>query len=163
MIANLDCRQSWRNEISVAFLWVIWRKQLLHVKLYRVRAMSTGILQPICAADRLPLRWHHSSVRQMAVLLTCCALHWADFYSVSKNVPFLACCNFDTFEWISINSQLILMLLYDSLSLVINAFSHGDCWGRGSGERKSRALQQLDCVARTKHQCAVFWVSCFAR
>jgi len=33
----------------------------------------------------------------------------------------------------------------------------------GSGERKSIALQQLDCVARTMHQCAVFWVSCFAR
>jgi len=29
----------------------------------------------------------------------------------------------------------------------------------GSGERKSIALQQLDCVARTMHQCAVFWVS----
>jgi len=35
--------------------------------------------------------------------------------------------------------------------------------GHGSGERKSIALQQLDCVARTKHRCAVFWVSCFAR
>jgi len=35
--------------------------------------------------------------------------------------------------------------------------------GHGSGERKSRSLQQLDCVARTKHQCAVFWVSSFTR
>ena len=56
----------------------------------------------------------------------------------------------------------IFMLLYDSLSLVINAFSHRDCWGHGSEERKSIALQQLDCVARTMHQCAVFWVSYFA-
>jgi len=28
---------------------------------------------------------------------------------------------------------------------------------------KSRTLQKLDCVARTMHQCAVFWVSYFAR
>jgi len=27
---------------------------------------------------------------------------------------------------------------------------------------KSIALQQLDCVAHTMHQCAVFWVSYFA-
>ena len=33
----------------------------------------------------------------------------------------------------------------------------------GSRERKSTALQQLDCVACTKHQCAVFWVSSCAR
>ena len=45
------------------------------------------------------------------------------------------------------DSRLIPMLLYDFLSLVINAFSHRDCWGHGSGERKLRALQQLDCVA----------------
>jgi len=42
-------------------------------------------------------------------------------------------------------SRLIFMLLYDSLSVVINAFSHRDCWGHGSEERKSIALQQLDC------------------
>jgi len=32
------------------------------------------------------------------------------------------------------------------------------CWGYGSGERKWRASQQLDCVARTMHahQGAVF-------
>jgi len=47
------------------------------------------------------------------------------------------------------DSRLILMLLYDSLSLAINAFSYRDCWGHGSGERKLIALQQLDCVART--------------
>jgi len=47
------------------------------------------------------------------------------------------------------------MLLNDSISLAINAFSHRDCWGHGSGERKSIALQQLDCVARTMHQCTV--------
>jgi len=56
--------------------------------------------------------------------------------------------------------------MYDSLSLVINAFSYKEYWGHGSGERKERksiALQQLDCVAHTMHQCAVFWVSYFAR
>ena len=60
-------------------------------------------------------------------------------------------------------SRLILTLLYDSLSLVINAFSYRDYWGHGSGERKSIALQQLDFVAHTIHLCAVFWVSYFAR
>jgi len=61
------------------------------------------------------------------------------------------------------DSQLILMLLYDSLRLAINAFSYRDCWGHGSGESKSIALQLLDRVACTMHQCAVFWVSYFAR
>jgi len=60
------------------------------------------------------------------------------------------------------DSRLILTLLYDSLSLIINAFSYGEYWGHGSGERKSRELQQLDCVARTMHHRAVFWVSYFA-
>jgi len=56
------------------------------------------------------------------------------------------------------DSRLILTLLYDSLNLVINAF-----WGRGSRKRKSIALQQLDCVACIRQQCAVFWFSSFAR
>ena len=32
------------------------------------------------------------------------------------------------------------------------------CWGHGSGERKSTAPQQLDCIGRTLHvqQYAVF-------
>ena len=55
------------------------------------------------------------------------------------------------------DSRLILTLLYDSLNLVINAFSLG-LLGDGSKERKSRTLQQLDSVACIKHQCAVFWV-----
>jgi len=61
------------------------------------------------------------------------------------------------------DSRLIFTLLYDSLSLIINAFRYREYWGNGSGERKSIALHQLDCVARTVHQCAVFWVSYFAR
>ena len=61
------------------------------------------------------------------------------------------------------DSRLILTLLYDSLNLVINAFSSGllGAWFRR--KEVERALQQLDCVARTKHQCAVFWVSSFTR
>jgi len=58
--------------------------------------------------------------------------------------------------FIFFDSRLILTLLYVSLNLVIDAFSYRDCWGRGSGEMRSRALQKLDCVARTMHQCAVF-------
>jgi len=61
------------------------------------------------------------------------------------------------------DSRLILTLLYDSLSLVINGLSYREYWRHGSGERKSIALQQLDCVACTMHQCADFWVSYFAR
>jgi len=53
------------------------------------------------------------------------------------------------------DSRLIRTLLYDSLSLVINAFIYREYWAHGSGERKSTALQQLDCVASTMHQCAV--------
>jgi len=55
------------------------------------------------------------------------------------------------------NSRLILTMLHDSLNHVINAFSPQGCWGHGSGEKKSRVLQELDCVARTVHQCPVFW------
>ena len=53
------------------------------------------------------------------------------------------------------DSRFILMLLYDSLSFVIDAFNYRDCWGYGSEERKSIALQQLDCVARTMHHCDI--------
>jgi len=56
------------------------------------------------------------------------------------------------------DSRLIIMLLYDSLRLVINAFSHRVCWEHGSEQRESIALQQLECDARTIHQCAVFWL-----
>jgi len=49
-----------------------------------------------------------------------------------------------------------------SLSLVINVFSYREYWVHGSGERKSIALQLLDSVACTMHQCAVLWVSYFA-
>ena len=52
--------------------------------------------------------------------------------------------------------RLIFTLLCDSVNLVINAFSLGLLGRHGSGERKSKALQQLDCVARTMHQCSVF-------
>jgi len=54
-------------------------------------------------------------------------------------------------------------MLYDFLNHVINAFSLQGCWGHGSGERKSRALQDVDCVACTMHHRAVFWVSYFTR
>ena len=55
------------------------------------------------------------------------------------------------------DSRLIFMLLYDSLNLVVSAFSLG-LWGHGLRERKLTELQQLDCVACTMHvhQCAVF-------
>jgi len=58
------------------------------------------------------------------------------------------------------NQSLILALLYPKFC---NQYIQLGALGHGSGERKSTALQQLDCVARTKHQCAVFWVSSFAR
>jgi len=45
-------------------------------------------------------------------------------------------------------------MLYDTLNHVINAFSLQGCWRHGSGERKSRVFQQLDCVVCTVHaQC----------
>jgi len=61
------------------------------------------------------------------------------------------------------DSRLILTLFYNSLSLVTNAFSYGTVGGHGSADRKSIALRQLDCVPHSVHQCAVFWVSYFAR
>ena len=60
------------------------------------------------------------------------------------------------------DSQLILKLLHDSLNLVINAFSL-ELLGRIVQEKESRERCSSWTVARTKHQCAVFWVSSFAR
>jgi len=61
------------------------------------------------------------------------------------------------------DSRLIFTLLCDSLNLVINAFNLGLLGMHGSGKKKSRALQKLDCVACTMHQCSVFWASFFAK
>ena len=55
------------------------------------------------------------------------------------------------------DSRLILTLLYDSLNLVINEFRYRDYWGHGSGERKSTALQQLDCGASSA-LCSAFLI-----
>jgi len=58
------------------------------------------------------------------------------------------------------DSQLLLVLLYDSVKVVINEFSFRLSGRRGHGlrERKSREPYQLEYVAGTMHvyQCAVF-------
>ena len=60
------------------------------------------------------------------------------------------------------DSRLIFMLLYESLCLVINVLRLGLLTDvvqqKGSREHCSSWT-----VACTKHQCTVFWVSCFAR
>ena len=61
------------------------------------------------------------------------------------------------------DSRLIVMLLYDSLSLVINAFIYRDCCGHGSGERKSIiCLQQLDsiCTHNAVVRCLLGFLLC---
>ena len=51
---------------------------------------------------------------------------------------------------------------FDSLNLVINVFSSGllGAWFR---RKRPRALQQLDCVAHTKHLCVVFYSFLFRK
>jgi len=49
-------------------------------------------------------------------------------------------------------------LLYDSLSLVISAFSYRTVGRHGSRDSAAAA----GCAARTLHQCTAFWVSYFA-
>ena len=67
-------------------------------------------------------------------------------------------------EWVEAKIQLYNKLLnavqyVEHLTLCVSA-----CWqGHYSEERKLRALQLLDCVACTVHQCAVFGASYFAR
>jgi len=51
-------------------------------------------------------------------------------------------------------TQLRLVLLYDSISLVINVVQLWAVGDHSSGERKLRKLQ-LHCVARTVHWCAL--------
>jgi len=60
------------------------------------------------------------------------------------------------------DSQLILTLPNDFLNLVINAFSSGllGAWFRINEVKIAAAF---GCVARTMHQCTVFWVSYFAK
>jgi len=50
-----------------------------------------------------------------------------------------------------------LTMLYDSLNHVINAFSPQGCWGHWFRRK------EVESAARAVHQCAVFWVSYFAR
>jgi len=87
--------------------------------------------------------WQNGKTRKSHFSLKCC---------ISASTEF----NSSLLDFFSLfDSGLVLTLLYDSLNLVINARG---CWGHGSGEKKSRAPQPLDCVARTMHmhQCAVF-------
>ena len=79
------------------------------------------------------LKWRNAKI---AFSLTCCTSALPEF---NQLLDF-----FNVFD-----SQLILTLLYDSLSLVINAFTERGYWGHGLGERKLIELQQLDFVART--------------
>jgi len=53
------------------------------------------------------------------------------------------------------HSRLILTLLYNSLSLVINAFGYTDCWVHGSGEREvdSAAAVGLCCTHNVEVRC----------
>ena len=53
------------------------------------------------------------------------------------------------------DSQLILTLFYDSLRLVIKAFSYRDCWGHGLGEREvgSAAAVGLCCMHNAPVRC----------
>jgi len=66
------------------------------------------------------------------------------------------CCCLISSVFLTHDSYLRLSLLYDFLNLVINAFSSGllGAWLRK--KEVESILQQLDCVARTMHQCAVF-------
>ena len=62
------------------------------------------------------------------------------------------------------DSRLIVTLLSDSLNLVINVFSCGLLGGEwhGSGERKLRALQQLDmsCTHKAPVHCLLGFLIC---
>jgi len=45
------------------------------------------------------------------------------------------------FDFFNLFDSRLIFTMYASLSHIINAFSPQDCWGHGSGERKSRALR----------------------
>ena len=54
-------------------------------------------------------------------------------------------CQTSTSRWLNLSSlvtylQLILMLVYDSLTLTVSGVSSGQLWGHSSGERKLRVL-----------------------
>jgi len=58
------------------------------------------------------------------------------------------------------DSRLILTLLYDSLSLVINAFSYRDCWRHGSRESE---VDSAAAVGLLHAQCTSALYSRFSR
>jgi len=113
------------------------------------KAIKRHITMPpqITCASALPGRRRNTKI---AFSLKCCISALLEFNQL-----------FDVFNLF--DSRLIPTMLYDSQNHVISAFNPQGWWGHGSGERKSRALQELDSVARTVHQCAVFWVSYFTR
>ena len=113
-------------------------------------------LTPVWAADLCPLTTFRIS----------------QWWRIRKTIPMRKLhfpSNAVLIHWLNSASCFIssIFLTHDSysrccmtpLSLVINAFSHRDGWGHGSGERKSIALQQLDCVAYTMHQCCLLYTS----
>ena len=97
----------------------------------------------------LAVNWHYLAkheTRKLYFWLKCCLMQ----LQFNQSLPNF----FNLFD-----SRLILMLLYDSINLVIDwCVQLRAVAGHGSGERKSKVLQHLDCFARTVHQCTVFWV-----
>jgi len=94
--------------------------------------------------------------RRKTVVVVCGGL----LYTVSQNnVPPLACCNFDTHEWILIffgrnvtdkvgNQKTLYYVISNNL-----CFCTTRTWQRNT---KITFFTQLHCVTRTMHLCAVF-------
>jgi len=100
-------------------------------------------------SNNLCTTWQNGEKRKSHFSLKCCITALPEFNQL--------------LDFFNLFDSRLIYVMYDSLNLVINAFSLQSCWGHGSVERKSRVLHELDCVACTMHQCAVFWVSYFAR
>jgi len=87
--------------------------------------------------------WQNGETQKLHFSLKCCISALPEF-----NQSLLDFFNF--FE-----SWLILLLLYDSLCLVINAFSHRDCWGHWFNRKEvdSTAAVGLCCMHNAPVGC----------
>jgi len=121
----------------------------------RPRCIGRGPSSPRKGHSSLPLfsahvYYGHGRPSTAELLFTCCISALPEFSQLL----------FDFFNILTHDSYIsaaVRLPKYCNKCVQLEAFGV-----HGSGE-KSRALQQLDCVALTKHQCAVFWICSLAR
>ena len=114
-------------------------------KVSNQKTLYYGASNNLCFCTTWQNRKHENCIFPLSAAL----VHWLNSTS---------CLIFSIF-WLTTHTHAAVWLSNSCNQCV----QHGAFVEHGSRETKSRALQQLDCVARIMHQSAVFSVSYFAR